>query len=442
MANKILTNTLDKILPVILKFANSKPVVAIKEGLMLTMPLTIIGSLFLLIPCFPLPGYGDFMAKIFGADWMTPLFQVVGATFDILALVGAFGIAYSYVQHEGLNGISAGIFSIVSMLILGNSFVLGADGAKIGGVIPKEFLGGKGMIAAIIVGLAVGKIYTFAIKKNWTIKLPESVPSGVLNAFTSLIPGLIIMTLSFLVFIICKLNFNSTLVEAIYKMVQTPLQGLSDSFGGAIAIPLLMTLFWWCGVHGAVIVGAIIGPLMMANSLANLAVVQSGQALVVGKNAAIVTDQFINQFINVGGSGLTLGLVLCMVYFSKSQQYKDLGKLSLVPGLFNINEPIIFGFPIVLNPIMAIPFILAPVISAIMVYTSISMGLVDPFPGITVPWTTPIIISGFIVGGFKAALLQIAVLIMTIVVYFPFFKYQDKLTYEQEKQFELNTAKV
>lgn len=438
MANKTLSGILDKILPVVLKFANSKPVVALKEGFMYTIPLTIVGSLFLLIAFIPVAGYGDFMTKTFGADWMTPLFQVVGATFDILALVAAFGIAYSYVQHEGINGINAGIFSIVSLLILGNSFVLGADGAKIGGVIPKQFLGGKGMIAAIIIGLAVGKIYSIAIKKNWTIKLPESVPAGVLNAFISLIPGFIIMTLSFLVFILCKISFNSTFIEAIYKVVQTPIQGLSDSFGGAIMICMLISLFWWCGIHGAAIISGIVGPILMTNGLANQAIVTAGGKLVAGENAAIVTNQFLDQFITVGGSGLTLGLVITMLYFSKSQQYKELGKLAIVPGLFNINEPIIFGFPIVFNPIMAIPFILAPVLSAIMVYTSISIGLVDPFTAISVPWTTPIVLSGFIIGGYKAALLQVAVLAMTIVVYFPFFKYQDKLTLLEETKGNTN----
>lgn len=123
-----------------------------------------------------------------------------------------------------------------------------------------------------------------------------------------------------------------------------------------------------------------------------------------------------------------------MLIFSKSQQYKELGKLSIVPGLFNINEPIIFGFPMIFNPIMAIPFILAPVISAVMVYVSIATGIVDPFRAISVPWTTPIVISGFLVGGIKAAILQIAVFAMTVAVYFPFFKYQDKLAAEEENK--------
>jgi cellobiose PTS system EIIC component len=217
-------------------------------------------------------------------------------------------------------------------------------------------------------------------------------------------------------------------------VLQTPLQGLSDSFGGAIAIALLISLFWWCGIHGATIIGGIMGPILQSNGLANQEVFNSGAKLVAGQNAAVVTNQFVDQFITFGGSGLTLGLVCTMLYFSKSRQYKELGKLSIIPGLFNINEPIIFGFPVVFNPIMAIPFILAPVISVIMVYTSIATGIVEPFRAISVPWTTPFIISGFLIGGVKAAILQIAVFSMTVAVYFPFFKYQDKLAYQEEQK--------
>lgn len=440
--SETLMKRLDKILPYVMKFVNSKPIKAIKEGFIYTMPLTIIGSLFLLLAFIPIPGYGDFMAGIFGPDWASPLFQVVGATFDILALVGVFGIAYSYVTHEGINGVSAGIFAIISLIIVNNSYVIAGDGSTVGGVIPKAFLGGKGMIAAIIIGLAVGKFYTYIIQKKWTIKMPESVPAGVSNAFTALIPGFMIITLAFLTYIFFNVVFTKTFIEVIYEVLQTPLQGLSDSFGGAIAIPILISFFWWCGIHGATIVMGIMGPILQANGLANQELLNKGVELVAGDNASIVTNQFIDQFITVGGSGLTLGLVVCMLYFAKSKQYKELGKLSIIPGLFNINEPVIFAFPIVFNPIMAIPFILAPAISAIMVYTSISLGIVDPFVAISVPWTTPILLSGFLVGGFKASLLQAAVFAMTVAVYFPFFKYQDKVALEQEGAIEAEGAQA
>jgi len=423
----------NKILPHVMKFVNSKPISAIKDGFIMTMPLTIIGSIFLLLAFIPVPGYNDFMAGIFGNDWMSPLFQVVGATFDLLALVGTFGIAYSYVNKEGINGVNAGILGIVSLIILMNAFVTGADGAVIGGVIPKEFLGGKGMIAAIIVGLYVGYIYSFVVKRNWTIKLPDSVPSGVSNAFTSLVPGILIVTFTFLLYVIFKSAFDKTLIEVIYTLIQEPLQGMTDSFAGALLIPIIISLLWWCGIHGSAIVMGIMGPILQSNALYNQDIVNSGAALVVGENAKLVTNQFVDQFITVGGSGLTLGLVVSMLIFAKSTQYKQLGRLSIVPGLFNINEPVIFATPIVFNPFMFVPFLLAPLCSAILLYTCLKFGIVDPFRAVTVPWTTPIILSGFLVGGVKAALLQAVMFLMTVGIYFPFFKYQDNLAYLEEK---------
>lgn len=437
----------NKILPHIMKFVNSKAVTAMKEGFLMTMPLTIIGSVFLLLAFIPISGYEEFMAGIFGREWQTPLFQVVGATFDLLALVGVFGIAYCYVVHEGIEGaVNAGILGIVSLVTVMNSFVVAEDGSRIGGVIPKAFLGGRGMIASIIIGLAVGKIYSFVIKKKWTIKLPDSVPSGVSNAFTSLIPGFIIIFASFLTFIFFKVGFQKTFIEVIYDLIQTPLQGMTDSFAGVIMIPVLISLLWWCGIHGSGIIMGIMGPIVQANAMHNQSLVNAGVELVAGENARIVTQQFVDQFITVGGSGLTLGLVVSMLIFARSSQYKQLGRLSIVPGLFNINEPIIFASPIVFNPVMFIPFILAPLCSAILVYSCISLRIVDPFTAVQVPWTTPIILGGFIVGGFKAALLQLAIFIMTVVIYFPFFKYQDNLVYLAEvggeKSQEANPASV
>jgi PTS system cellobiose-specific IIC component len=424
----------NRLLPSVLKFVNSKPVTAIKEGFMLTMPLTIIGSLFLLLAFIPIDGYGEMMTNTFGAQWNKPLFQVVGATFDILALVGTFGVAFTYVKKEGHNGINAGVLAIVSMLIVINAFVTTESGEQIGGVIPKTFLGGKGMIAAIIIGLSVGWIYSQVLNRNWYIKLPDSVPEGVSNAFKSLIPGFIIITLAFTTYVIFDVAFQQTFIESIYVVVQTPLQSMSDSFFGAVAIAVLISLFWWCGVHGPVIVMGIMGPIVTANALHNQSLLNVGEAMVAGVNAKIVTNQFVDQFITVGGSGLTFGLVCCMVLFARSAQYKQLGRLSIIPGIFNINEPIIFATPIVFNPIMLIPFILAPMTSAIIVYTAINLGFVGPFTAIQVPWTTPMILSGFIVGGWSAALLQVIVFMMTLVVYLPFFKYQDKLAYQSETE--------
>lgn len=427
-----LTSFFEKLMPYILKFANAKPTSAIKDGFILTMPLTLIGSIFLLIANIPVPGYTDMMTNLFGAGWDAPLYQVVGATFDIVALVGVFGIAYAYTKNEGFDGVSSGILGIVSMIIVSSSSVT-AGGETVGGVIPKAYMGGKGMIAAIIIGLSVGYIYSWFIKRDIRIKMPEGVPQGVANAFTALIPAAFIMVVSFIVFLIFDKAYDSTLVVKIYDVLQTPIQNMTDSLGGVILIPFLIGICWWCGIHGSTLIMGVMGPILTANSLANQAIVDSGQTLVAGENAKILTAQLIDQFVTFGGAGITLGLVIAMIWAAKSAHFKQLGKLSILPGIFNINEPVLFGMPIVFNPIMLIPFVLVPTASALITYFGIAFGIIDPFAGILVPWTTPPVISGFLVGGWKAALLQIAMIAMSTCIYYPFMKMADKQAFETEQ---------
>ena len=164
----------------------------------------------------------------------------------------------------------------------------------------------------------------------------------------------------------------------------------------------------------------------MASSMANQAIIDQGIALIPGENAVIITDQFYSQFITFTGCGITMGLVINMFILSKSKQFKQLGRLSLVPACFNINEPVIFGLPIVLNPLMLVPYILVPVLSSIITFAAIKTGIMQPFGGVMVPWTTPPIISGLLVGGWKAAVLQVIVIILSTVIYHPFFKALDK----------------
>jgi len=142
----------------------------------------------------------------------------------------------------------------------------------------------------------------------------------------------------------------------------------------------------------------------------------------VENGAYIVTDQFTAVFINLTGTGTTLGLVIFMAFFAKSKQLKELGKLSFIPSIFNINEPVIFGTPIVMNPFLFMPFVLTTTLVGVLMYGAIAFGLVPPFSGVTVPWTTPAIISGFLLGGWRMAVAQVIILGISIAMYFPFIK--------------------
>ena len=194
-----------------------------------------------------------------------------------------------------------------------------------------------------------------------------------------------------------------------------------------------ISLLWWCGIHGPNVVMAIMSPILTANALDNQSIIDAGQALVAGDNAKIVTVQMVDIFGKFGGAGITLGFVIAGIIIAKSKQMKSISKLSLIPGVFNINEPVIFGLPIVFNPLMLIPFIIVPVLAVIMTYASIALGFIQPFTATQVPWTTPPIISGFLLSGWQGAVLQIAILAVAIVVYLPFMKMLDKEALKQEE---------
>lgn len=422
-----------KVIPAVMKFVNLKPVVALKDGIMFTLPLTLVGSVFLLLAQIPVQAINDFIASIFGAGWTDPLWQAYGATFKIIALVATMGIAYSYAKNEGHEPLSAGVISLVVFLLTTRASVTTESGEVVSGVIPKAWTGGEGMVTAIIIGLVVGAVYSWFMKKNIKIKMPDGVPQGVANAFSALIPAAAIITGATAVYTFFNFAMNTTLIEWIYKVLQTPLQGATDSLGGALLMAFLIPFLWWFGIHGSSIVSGVMGSLLLSNTAANQAIIDSGKALTLENGARIVTQQFLDQFITVTGSGLTIGLVIAMVFFSKSTQSKQLGKLSISPGIFNINEPVIFGTPIVMNPFMAIPFILTPMVSATLLYFSISLGLVNPFGGIMVPWTTPIIISGFLVGGVRAAIMQAVIIVVSTLIYLPFFRRVDKMNLKMEQ---------
>ena len=420
----------NKVIPAIMKFVSLKGVVALKDGLLYTMPLTIVGSVFLLLANFPVPAVVNWFDSM---GWIDPLNQAYGATFNIIALIGVIGIAYKYVKNEGYEALNAGVLAAVTFILTTDSFVVTESGEIVSNVINKTWTAGQGMISAIIIGLLVGWIYSWFMKNDIRIKMPAGVPEGVANSFTALIPGFVIVTGATLIYSFFKFVLDTTFIEAVYAFIQTPLQGLTDSLGGVIVMTLMIPFLWFFGIHGSTIVGGIIGSVLTANSLANQAILDSGMALTIENGGRIVTQQFLDQFINVTGAGMTIGLVIYMIFFAKSAQCKELGRLGGVPGLFNINEPILFGTPIVMNPFLAIPFIAMPVISGLILYFSIAVGLVPMFGGVMVPWTTPPIVSGFLVGGWKMAVLQTFILALSFFVYLPFIRKIDKMNLEAEK---------
>ncbi|OCA97324.1 PTS sugar transporter subunit IIC [Clostridium beijerinckii] len=426
-------NLNEKVIPIVMKFVNLKGVLALKDGILYTLPLTLVGSIFLLLAQLPYQPLNDWLAVTLGAGWTDPLWKAYGATFNIIALMGTIGIAYTYAKNEGYEPLSAGVISFVVFVLTTSSSVITKSGETVGDVIPTAWCGGKGMVTAIIIGLIVGAVYSWFMKRNITIKMPAGVPQGVANSFAALIPGAVIIVGATVLYSVFNWGLHTTLIEWIYKVIQTPLQGMTDSIGGVLFMGFAIPFLWWFGVHGSTIVSGVMSSVLTSNTLDNAAIVTSGKELTIANGAHIVTQQFLDQFMTVTGAGMTIGLVAAMLAFSKSAQCKQLGKLAIVPAIFNINEPVTFGTPIVMNPFMALPFIITPMLSGIILYFSIATGIVPPFGGVMVPWTTPPVISGLLVGGVRTAILQFLVLVMSFFIYLPFFKKLDNINYKNEQ---------
>lgn len=421
----------EKIIPGIMKLINTKAVQSIKDGMIYSMPLLIVGSIFLILANFPVQGVVTFLET---TGIKSVMDQAYGATFNISAMIAVIGISYNYVKLEGQEPLGGAMVALGTFILLMPSYVTTAGGEMVTGVISKTWTSGQGMIGALIIGLLVGYGYSWFLKKNIRIKMPQGVPAGVSNAFAALIPGAAIILVATLLHGIATLGFQTTVMDAIYNVIQTPLQGMTDSLGGAMLMCFAGPFLWVFGVHGSTVVGGIMGGLLRANGLANQAILDSGLELTVANGGHIVTQQFYDQFINVTGAGITIGLVLYMVAFAKSRQLKTLGKLELVPAIFGINEPILFGIPVVMNPLLAVPFVAMPLISCLVQYFALYLGICPLYGAIEVPWTCPPVISGFLVGDWRTALLQIVIFFLSFLVYLPFIRRIDKMNLKQEEE--------
>ena len=425
-----------KIIAPIMKFVNMRGIIALKDGMLAILPLTVVGSIFLIVGQLPFEGLNQAIAGIFGKNWTEPFMRVYSGTFAIMGLISCFSIGYSYAKNSGVEPLPAGVLSVSSFFILLKSSYIPEKGEEITDAIAKIWFGGQGIIGAIIIGLVVGSIYTMFIQKHIVIKMPEQVPQAIAKQFEAMIPAFVIFFLSMVVYILAKmLTKGGTFIEMIYGVLQVPLQGLTGSLYGAIGIAFFISFLWWFGVHGQSVVNGVVTALLLSNLDANKTLLAAGK-LSVGKGAHIVTQQFLDSFLILSGSGITFGLVVAMLFAAKSKQYKALGKVAAFPAIFNVNEPVVFGFPIVMNPVMFLPFILVPVLAAVIVYGSIAIGFMQPFSGVTLPWSTPAIISGFLVAGWQGALIQVVILAMSTLIYFPFFKFQDNLAYSNELKAE------
>lgn len=420
-------------LPVAMKISGNTYLQAVRDGLTLTMPLLIVGSIFLIFGFLPIPGYPELMTRIFGELWKQRILYPVQVTYDVMALVAVIGVSYRLAERKKVDPISCGVISLTAFLLLTPFNILHKVGETTVTVtgIDIGLIGSKGLFVAILVGILTTQLVKFAGDKNLVIKMPDSVPPAVSKSFSALIPAMITVILA----LIIRIGFELTSFEHIHNFITIilgkPLTVLGGSFIGTIVAVLAAQIFWSMGLHGATIVGSVMNPIWLQMMDENRLAFQMGQEI-----PNIANKAFIEYASQSGGSGLTLSLVFFMAFMAKSKQLKEIGRMSLGPGIFNINEPIIFGTPIVMNPILIIPFILAPVISTAILYWGTQLGIIGITTGINVPWTLPGPIYAYLsTGGSISATIGVLItLIVPAIIYYPFFKICDEQKYREETE--------
>ena len=417
----------EKVLAFGSKVASQRHLAAIKDGMMLSIPFLIVGSIFLIIANLPIASYMNYMqtdpqGMVF-KQWLT---YPVTATFDMIAIISLLGISYNLAKSYNLNTIISVSLSFISFVLVTPLVHVVGDTTLI--ALSTKYTGSQGLFVAILISLFSVEMYRIITKKNIVIKMPESVPDAVSKSFAALIPAGIIV----IILLAVKIGLEQTAFDNIHNVIATlltePLTKISGSFWGAIAIILFMQIMWCCGIHGAAVVWGVMLPVLNVMMDANRVAFENGQAI-----PNILTKEWFNVFVMIGGSGGTLGLVVLMVFFAKSTQLKEIGKLSIGAAIFNVNEPVLFGLPIVMNPVLMIPFIFGPVIVTMISYGAMYFNIVARVVTV-VPFTMPVGIGGFLLtgGNISGAILQIVNLLILTLIYYPFFKAYDKQLLNEE----------
>lgn len=408
-------------LPVAQKIGAQKHLVAIRDAFIAILPLTMAGSIAVLLSVFT----SDIPTILVGADSAAGFIEgtkfirdITGAvqngTLGILALVVVFTLGYNLSKADDVDALAGGLISTASFLALI---------PRLEGVIQGSYLGATGVFTALITGLFATTIYIKITKAKLVINMPEGVPPAVSRAFVAIIPGAVaIFTVAIINCIVTTFGGDS-INNLINIYIAKPFMGLSQGLPAVIIYTLAVQILWFFGLHGSNILGAV------NEGIYGVATIANSEAIAAGKALPYIWTKASNEaYVNFGGAGATLGLLIAIFIFSKRVEYKSIAKMSLPMGIFEINEPVIFGLPIVLNPIFFIPFILSTPILATVAYLVTQAGLVPP-TFVPLPWIMPPVIGAFLAtgGSFAAALLAAFNLFLAVCIYVPFVKMANKI---------------
>ncbi|MBE6170794.1 MAG: PTS sugar transporter subunit IIC [Enterococcus casseliflavus] len=409
------------------KLGSQRHLRAVRDGIVSTLPLIIVSSFFMILAFPPLPqSWGIYQ---FLSSNATTILLPYRMTMYIMSLYAAFGIGYSLSRSYKLDGLSGGILATIAFLLTFTPVNIPAEAldaaGTVGFVLPMANLGSAGMFVAIITSILAVEIYRLTDKSKFKITMPEQVPPAVARSFEALTPTLVIILGMGAITYYIGFDWHTIVAKVV-----DPLVSAADTLPSVLLITFLTTFFWSFGIHGASIVGSLARPLWLQLLEGNTTALASGDMI-----PNIAAEPFYQWFIWIGGAGSTIGLAILLAFRTKSEFGSKLGKTALIPAIFNINEPLIFGTPIVLNPILIPPFIIAPLINGVIAWVATSAGLVNAVT-VNAPWTLPGPIGAFLAtgGDWRAIVLNVLLILLSILIYYPFVKIYDKNELEKENQ--------
>lgn len=426
------------LVPIAMKLNTQPHISAIRDAFILVFPLILAGSLIILLN-FAVLDQNGFIAKILFLKELFPNLEsakdifspVLQGTNNIIAILVAFLVARNLAQTYKQDDLLCGLAAIGAFFIVYTPYV-NIEGKL---YLSLDYLGPPGLLVAVFVGLITGEIFSrLAASPRLMIKMPPQVPPAVARSFKILIPIIIIMVI-FSLFNYGIKYFSETGVNSlVYTLIQAPMKDMATTLFTVVLLGLISNFFWALGIHGPNTIAAIRDTIFSEANLANLNYANE-HGSTWGAPYIATWGGLNDAFANYGGSGMTLGLLIAIFIASRRQDYKDIAKLSVAPGLFNINEPIIFGLPIVLNPIMLLPFILAPLVNTIIGYVFIVSNIIPPV-AYQVPWTTPGPLIPFLgTGGHWGALLVgFLCLGVSVIIYLPFVIISNRVNANKETE--------
>ncbi len=372
----------------------------------------------------PFPGWNEFIAP-YSATIVLP-FRI---TMGLMAIYATFVMGSDLAKSYGLDSVTGGILSLGTFFMLQVPVnVLTPEEAPLGWVLPMSSLGASGMFAGILSMIFAVEVYRFFKKRNITIKMPEQVPPAVARSFEALIPGAVILTTTWLIRSVAGFDVNAALLSLFEPLTNI----LGNNLLGVLLPMFLIHLLWSFGIHGMSIVGAVVRPMWLIMLDENAKALADGTAAT--KLPYIAPEQFYQWTVTIGGAGATIVVSVLFLFFCKSKFLKEVGRFSIIPGIFNINEPMIFGAPMMLNPYMFIPFNLVPLVLTIVSYFAVKLEMVNGFT-VLPTWTLPAPIGGYLSAGndWRVVVLIVINTLIAFIIYYPFVKAYDKKMLSDEQ---------